>query len=170
MVLLAGVASAIAVGSAAETTKVQQIAVTTWQTPGAAALDGIGSIVAAASVPTPAGGQATENRRSYAHEFNFVGNASAFGTISLDTDGNQRFATIAVNDGTKVVDSARYPSDWGAGKLYLPLATFVPGNVIAAASSAWVAPTTWPSWTHRWLTPARRPPSAYETSTPGIAG
>ncbi len=107
----------------------QTLGLTVWSASGASALDGVGSIVAVAEVPSPLPGQATENRWSIAHAFYFLGDSRPFGMISLDTDGAERYATIALNTGSSVAGVRRLAFPWQAGKLYLPLAV-VSGSAV----------------------------------------
>ncbi len=116
------------VGAQAEM-QAQAAPFTGWEIQDATELDGTGSVFASENVPAPAEGQATENRWTFAQVFRFVGNADAFGVVSLDTDGGDRFATLALSDGSAPV---RFPFDWQADRLYLPYVYLVPGDVLVA--------------------------------------
>lgn len=107
----------------------QKLGLTRWSVNGASALDGLGSIVAVANVPAPRPGQATENRWSLAHTFSFVGDARPFGVISLDIDGDRRYATLGLNTGTVVAGVRRVEYGWQADRAYLPLAVVSPGSL-----------------------------------------
>ena len=121
----------VAMSATAQDPKSMQVPATVWNVSGVSGLDAIGSFVAAPSIPTPAAGQAAENKWSFVHVFRFVGASSPFGIISLDTDGADKLATLQVNSGSQVVGIERYPFDWAADRLYFPVVTFLPGNVLA---------------------------------------
>lgn len=142
IVALLVVQGAVAFNATAQSVETTQVPVTSWVVRGTTAVDGLGSYLVPANVPTAAAGQATENRWSYTHVFGFVGNAAPFGTISLDTDGTERFASMQVNSGSGSPVVERLEYDWAANKAYFTLVTFLPGNVLAGfvydvAANAW---------------------------------
>jgi hypothetical protein len=121
----------VAISAGAADPKTQAIPVTLWNVPGVASVDAIGSLVASVNVPTPAAGQSTENKWAAGMVFRFVGDTAPFGVISLDTDGTQKFASLALNSGSAVVDTERFPFDWQAGRYYFPLVVILPGSAVA---------------------------------------
>jgi hypothetical protein len=142
IVALLVVQGAVAFNATAQSVETTEVPITSWAVNGTTAVDGLGSYLVPANVPTPAAGQASENRWSYTHVFRFVGNAAPFGAISLDTDGTQRFASLQVNSGSGAPVVERFEYAWGADKAYFTLVTFLPGNVLAGfvydvAADAW---------------------------------
>ena len=144
----------VAMSATAQDPQTPQVPATVWNVDGAAGLEAIGSYVAAPSVPEPLAGQASENKWSFVHSFRFAGASSPFGIISLDTDGTDRLATLQVSNGTESIGIERFPFAWEANKLYFPLVTFLPGNVLAGFvydvdAQAWTfvgtvrVPTSW---------------------------
>ena len=138
-VVIAGlvVVQAIVVNNAgAQDPKSQRIPVTLWTAAGitGTGVDGVGSLMAPVTVPAPAAGQSTENKWAYALLFRFVGSTAPFGVVSLDTDGNQKFATLSINNGAAepVVETERFTFNWQKDRFYLPMVVMLPGNAVAA--------------------------------------
>jgi hypothetical protein len=128
---LFAVQAVVAIGADAQDPKTQAVPVSLWNAPGVSGgVDGIGALFAGVNVPAAAGGQ-TENKWAAGLVFRFTGDPDPFGLISLDTDGDQTFASLSLNDGETIVDTQRFAFDWQRDRFYLPIVVMLPGNAVA---------------------------------------
>ena len=121
-----------AIGSTvtAQDAEVQETPLTIWGANAPSGLDGIGSFFVAAVRPEAKPGQEADHKWRHGLLFKFVGSATPYGILSLDTDGPDRFASITLDKGSGNVVQQRVPYDWTAGQFYFLLAVPVAGNAV----------------------------------------